>query len=298
MLPITFSVAPFLRHSIRRILLRYSFTTLLYPAIVSAACLGDINAKQTYSVYVVPQYSAKEIYTVWAPFLEKVGVDTKQCFNLVIPSTIPEFERAVLSGKADYAYMNPYHEVIAYHARKYTPLLADGSKMLSGILVVKSDSPIKTLNDLRNTTIAFPAPNAFGASLLIRATLAKAGIPFRAEYVKSHSNVYRAVIFGDFQVGGGIEATLEHERPEVKEHLRVLYATSAFRSHPIAVNPRVPTPEVTAFTNEVLKLKNDPVGAKLLEGIQIPDPVKVTYQKDYKELESLGLGKFVVIDAN
>lgn len=294
----TFSAAPFSQHAVRRICYCFSAIFLFFPAIVSAACLGDLSAKQTYSVYVVPQYSAKEIYTVWAPFLEKVGVDTKQCFNLVIPSTIPEFERAVLSGTADYAYMNPYHEVIAYHAKKYTPLVADGSNMLSGVLVVKADSPIKTLADLRNATIAFPAPNAFGASLLIRATLAKAGIPFRAEYAKSHSNVYRAVIFGEFQAGGGIQSSLQRERPEVKEHLRVLYTTSAYRSHPIAVNPRVPTPEVTAFTNEVLKLKNDPVGAKLLEGIQMPDPVKVTYQKDYKELESLGLGKFVVIDAN
>jgi len=294
----TYLAIPFTRHAVRRICSCFCFITLLYPAIVSAACLGDLNAKQTYSVYVVPQYSAKEIYTVWAPFLEKVGVETKQCFNLFIPSTIPEFERAVISGAADYAYMNPYHEVIAYHAKKYTPLVADGSNMLSGVLVVKSDSPIKTLNDLRNATIAFPAPNAFGASLLIRATLARAGIPFRAEYAKSHSNVYRAVIFGEFQAGGGIQSTLQRERPEVKEHLRVLYTTGAFRSHPIAVNPRVPAPEVTAFTNEVLKLKNDPTGSKLLEGIQIPDPVKVTYQKDYKELESLGLGKFVVIDAN
>ncbi|WP_114638742.1 phosphate/phosphite/phosphonate ABC transporter substrate-binding protein [Polynucleobacter necessarius] len=265
---------------------------------VSASCLGDISVKHPYSVYVVPQFSATEIHTAWAPLLEKVGIQTKQCYNLIIPGTIPEFEKAIVAGKADYAYMNPYHEVMAYRAQKYMPLLADGSKMLSGIVVVKSDSPIKTLADLRNATIAFPAPNAFGASLLIRATLSKAGIPFRAEFVKSHSNVYRSVIFGDYQAGGGIQATLQHERPEVKEHLRVVYTTGAYKPHPIAVNPRISLSDASAFTDAILGLKQDPSGRQLLEGIQISDPVKVSYQKDYQSLESLGLSKFVVLDAN
>ena len=271
---------------------------LLWSTLASAACIGDTSAKQVYSFYVVPQFSATEIYTAWAPFLEKVGLQTKQCFNLVIPSTIPEFERAVITGQADYAYMNPYHQVIAYHAKKYIPLIADGDKKLSGIVVVKANSPIKTLADLKNVTIAFPSPNAFGASLLIRATLAKAGIPFRTEYVKSHSNVYRSVIFGDYQAGGGIMATLERERPEIRENLRVLFTTGAYRPHPIAVNPRVPLAEVTAVTNTILELKKNPTDAQLLAKIQIADPIKVNYVDDYKPLESLGLGKFVVLDAN
>jgi len=78
-----------------------------FSPLIGATCLGDVSAKQTYSVYVVPQFSATEIYTAWAPFLEKIGLETKQCFDLIIPSTIPEFERAVITGKADYALHEP-----------------------------------------------------------------------------------------------------------------------------------------------------------------------------------------------
>jgi phosphonate transport system substrate-binding protein len=214
----------------------------------------------------------------------------------VIPASIPEFEKAVLSAKADFAYMNPYHEVIAYYAHQYLPIIADGNKLLSGIVVVRADSPIKTLADLRDQKIAFPSPNAFGASLLVRATLTKAGIPFTPEYVKSHSNVYRSVILGDFAAGGGIQATLDREHLEVRERLRVLYTTKAFQPHPIAVHPRVPRTQVVAFTQAIFNLKNSSSGRQLLAAIQIPDPVSVTYQ-NYKELEAMGLGKFVVFDA-
>jgi phosphonate transport system substrate-binding protein len=293
-----FSIDSFLRRYGQRLYCAFGLLCLSSSFTVSAACLGDASSKHQYSVYIVPQYSSTEIYATWAPLLEKVGVQTKQCFNLVVPGSIPDFEKAVIAGKADYAYMNPYHEVIAYHAQKYNPLIADGSKLLSGIVVVKADSPIKTLPDLRNASIAFPSPNSFGASLLIRATLSKAGIPFQAEYVKSHSNVYRAVIMGDYQAGGGIQATLNHERPEIKERLRVVYTTAAYRSHPISAHPRVPKEEASNFAHSVLSLKKDPSGQKLLDAIQIPDPIVVSYQKDYQPLESLGLSKFVVIDAN
>lgn len=270
---------------------------LLIPSLSSAACLGDLNSKKIYSVYVVPQYSISEIYTSWSPLLEKVGIDTRQCFNLVVPNTIPEFEKAVFAGKADFAYMNPYHEVIAYHAQGFQPLFADGTHLLDGIIVVRADSPYKTLADLRNTKIAFPSPNAFGASLLIRATLAKAGVPFRPEYVKSHSNVYRAVILGDMQAGGGIHSSLEHERPEIKEKLRVLYSTPSYRPHPFAAHPRVAPSEMETIRGEFIKLTSDALGRQLLAGIQMPNPVSVSYQKDYQVLEGLGLSKYVVIDA-
>jgi phosphonate transport system substrate-binding protein len=81
--------------------------------------------------------------------------------------------------------------------KKYQPLLADGQDLLTGILVVRSDNPIKNLNDLKGKNVSFPAPNSFAASLLIRAELAKQKIEVNPVFVKTHSNVYRSVISKD-----------------------------------------------------------------------------------------------------
>ena len=173
-----------------------------------AACLGDPNAVVVRSVYVVPQFSPTHLYAAWAPVLEKVGMYAKSCFELHIPATIPAFEKDILAGKADFAFMNPYHLVMSRRAQGYEPLLADGTLLLDGIIVVKSDSPITSITELKSKKIAFPSPNAFGASLLMRSLFSKAHIPINPVYVRTHGNVYRAVIVGDVDAGGGINALL------------------------------------------------------------------------------------------
>jgi phosphonate transport system substrate-binding protein len=242
----------------------------------------------------VPQLTVSQTYTIWAPLLEQLGKQSKQCFELVVPATIPLFEKEVLSGKPDFAFMNPYHAVMAFKSHKYIPLIADGKNKLDGILVVRADSRVATVKDLNNSRIAFPAPNAFAASLLIRSALTQDSIAFTPIYVKSHQNVYRAVIAGDMLAGGGVNNTFDRESDEIKSQLRVIYITPTFMPHPFSVNPRVPPSEQNAVKNAFISMKSNPVLLKLLDKVQIPDPIAVDYKKDYFPLEKLNLEKFIV----
>ena len=69
-------------------------------------------------------------------------------FGRVSP-TIPEFEQKLLKGEPLFVFMNPYHAVLAYQKQKYQPLLADNEDLLTGILVVRADSPIKSIDELK-----------------------------------------------------------------------------------------------------------------------------------------------------
>lgn len=259
---------------------------------VSAACMGD-SAGRIQTVFVVPQLAATHLYAHWAPFLEQLGKRTQSCFELMIPKNIPDFEAALINGTPDFAFMNPYHQVMAYKAQKYVPLVADGQTKLDGILVVRKDSPVRSLNELHNARIAFPAPNAFAASLVIRATLTRDGIAFTPQYVKSHENVYRAVILGDALAGGGVNNTLAREPMEVRDQLRVLMRTPTYMPHPFSAHPRVPASFRTVVTEAFMQMTQDESLKTLLHDIQISQPVKVDYLRDYYPLDQLGLGKFV-----
>lgn len=95
---------------------------------ILAECLGDKSIKKTRSVYIVPQLTPSQTYEAWAPLLEQLGKQSKQCFELVVPATIPLFEKEVLSGKPDFAFLNPYHAVMAFRVHKYIPLISDNKK--------------------------------------------------------------------------------------------------------------------------------------------------------------------------
>jgi phosphonate transport system substrate-binding protein len=281
--------------TVRQHLLGIFASALLLGGSVHAACLGEQNSTTVYSFDVVPQLTAAKIYTTWSPLLKRVGEETGLCFELRVWPTIPEFEQRLLKGDPAFVFLNPYHAVLAYQKKKYQPLLADSEDLLTGILVVRADSPIQSLEELKGQTVSMPAPNAFAASLLIRAELAKRKIDIRPVFVKTHSNVYRSVITKDAVAGGGVNNTLDNEAPEVRQQLRVLFETPAYTPHPIVTHPSVSAAVRDRFLQAMLKLTQDEAGRKLLADINLRQPQPVTYAKHYKPLEALHLEKFLVL---
>lgn len=264
---------------------------------VHAACLGDTAVKPS-KAYIVPQLTATQIYTRWGPVLDRLGKSTQLCFELIVPATIPQFETDLANGKPDFVFMNPYHVVMKWQEHQYVPLVAS-SEPLFGVLTVKKDNKYASLQDLRNGKIAFPAPNSFAASLLIRSLLTNNGVPFEPLYVKTHSNVYRSVVRGDGAVaGGGIHTTLSAEPPELRDELRVLAETKHYTSHPFSANARVPKAIQERVQTAFLDLAKTADGAELLSRIQMTKPMAVSYKANYKELEALKLDKLVVRSAD
>ena len=268
------------------------------PLLTYGECIGDRAAEKSYSVYIVPQTAISKLYSDWTPLLEHLGKRSNQCFDLIVPSTIPAFEKQLFSGKADFAFVNPYHAVMAFKAHQYTPLIADGKNKLDGLIVVRADSKINELKQLNHSKIAFPAPNAFAASLLIRSFLMQEGITFEPIYVKSHKNVYWSVMAGDVPAGGGVNNTFFREPDEIKDRLRILYKTPMFMPHPFVANPRVPSKVQRAVKDAFLSMKNDPALTEILNNVQIADPITVDYRKDYMPIEKLRLEKYAVRSDN
>jgi phosphonate transport system substrate-binding protein len=255
--------------------------------------LAQAETSKPYTVYVVPQVSTVEIHKAWLPILAKLTQATKLQFELKILPTIPAFEQAIFAGDADFAFMNPYHEVVAKRVQGYIPLIHD-EKALEGILVVRKDNPIKELSELNGKKLAFPAPNAFAASLYMRAWLARQGIKITPDYVKTHSNVFRAIVLGDVVAGGAVNNTLLRELDSIQQQLRVFYRTPKFAPHPFSAHPRISLTVRTLVAESFIKLAADPKNAPLLDEIQIPKPVLADYRKDYEHLEDLNLDSFFV----
>jgi phosphonate transport system substrate-binding protein len=249
---------------------------------------------RSFTFAVVPQFTAAELHRDWQPLLQCLQEMTGIELKLRLSRSIPEFEQDFQRGIPDFAFVNPYHAVMAKRSQGYLPLVRD-SKPLTGILVVRREDPLKTVRELDGRELAFPAPNAFGASLYLRALLAEEfKINVTPRYVKTHSNVYRHVIMGDAAAGGGVNNTLNHESAEVRGHLRVLYESPGVASHPVVAHARVPESVRKAVTEAILRLAADPASAALLATVQMSRPVVANYERDYRGLEKLKLERYVI----
>ena len=255
------------------------------------------DSNKVFTIAVVPQFPTENLHHDWLPVLARLEKETGYTFTLQLSPNIPQFEEGVLAGKADFVYMNPYHEVMAKKAQGYEPLVRNNN-LLTGILVVRKDSSIKSVKELDGQEIAFPAPNAFGASLWMRTLLVeKEKITIKPVYVKTHSNAFRNVVVGKMIACGAINNTLAEESEEVRGVLRVLLETPGVPPHPLSAHPRVPRTARQAVMKAWLEMANDAAGQELLKGVQMPKPVRADYARDYLPLEKLGVEKYVVRDS-
>jgi phosphonate transport system substrate-binding protein len=267
---------------------------LLSLALIALPPLPASGASQTFTLSVVPQFTPVDIGLRWTPLLHRLEAETGYGFQLRLVDKIPKFESDFQAGTPDLVYLNPYHMVMAAKAQGYAPLVRGGDP-LHGILVVDKTGPIKRLSDLNGKSLAFPAPNAFGASLYLRALLIeKEGVHFTPDYVGTHQNVYRHVLMGEAAAGGGVSATLEKEPAALQGRLHTLYTTPGVAAHPLAAHPRVPPAVREKIIAALLKLDREPAGRKLLADVELDKIVVANYARDYQPLEKLKLERYVV----
>lgn len=254
---------------------------------------GVARCETSYSFGVVPQYEARELAAVWAPILDQVSQRSGLKLTMQGAPRIPDFEAAFQAGEFDFAYMNPYHAVIAAKKQGYIPLLRDATP-LYGVLAVAKDSPYKTVKDLDGKKISFPAPNALGASLLMRAdldTLFK--IKFTPLYAQTHTSAYLNTALGVSDASGGIKATFDRQKSDLRDNLRILYETRKSPSHPVVAHPRVSKADQLRVKNAFLELAGSPEGAALLAKVPMLQVVPASKQ-EYAQLATWKLEKYYV----
>ncbi len=273
--------------------IRFCFSTLLV-----VMCVGIARAEMVYSVGVVPQFDARQIESIWQPLLQQVSQRSGVKLALVASPSIPEFERQFESGKFQFSYMNPYHAIVANRSQGYLPLVRDVSKQLSGVIVVRHDSLITSVEQLDGKIVAMPAPNALAASLLPRAEFANVlMIEPVIRYVRSHDSVYLNVVVGATDAGAGVLRTLQQQPQQLRDKLRILHQTRSVAAHPLMAHPSVPEVVMKKLQAAFIELAQSVEGKALLARIPMTQPGIATLQ-DYLPLIDLQLDSLYVSRVN
>ncbi len=272
---------------------RGEFKVFCSATLASAVVCGAAWA-ETFSVGIVPQFEPRKLAEIWAPILAELENRTGHQFVIRGSPEIPEFEQDFIEGAFDFAYMNPYHFLVAAESQGYYPVVRDGGRELFGVLVVAKDSDFQTVADLEGHTIAFPAPNALGAALLMRADLDRIfGISYDATYVTTHSSAYLNVALGEMDAAGGVMATFNSIDPNVRDRLRIIYETTRVPPHPVVAHKRVDPSIVENVRAAFLAMGETEDGKALLAKIPIRKVVPASAE-EYEILNELQLRNYWV----
>ncbi len=253
--------------------------------IISLLIVPQIHAEIIMGV--VPQQSPLKLQKVWQPIAEYLSNKTGEDIIFKTEKSISKFEKALYNGGYDFAYMNPYHYVLAHKKQGYLAMLR-ANKNIRGILVMKKGTDLEKLNE-KPTRYLFPAPNAFAATLLTKYDLVQQfnvneEVLNKARYVNSHDSVYKAVSRGIGDVGGGIERTFKNMNDiQTKDKLHIVHTTKPYPSHPFAFKPDLNKEMTKRIVNALLEMPEP-----LLKELSINALHKIDHN-EYKSVEDLAI---------
>jgi len=256
-----------------------TFRPVLYRAVIRLAILfilfqsSAIYSQEALILGIHPYLSAVEIYTRFTPLAEYLGKELGRPVNISIAASYESHVDAVGAGKVDIAFMGPasYVKLIEQYGKQ--SLLAEfettGGTTFKGVIVVRKDSPIKTLSQLRGKKFAFGDPNSTMSHLVPRFMLLEAGIDLKqlgaSEFKINHENIALGVLSGRFDAGAIKDDIFKKFE---QEGLRVLAASDPMPDHLFVARAGLSKDTVRRITKALLSMKDTGDGRRMLGSLQ------------------------------
>ncbi len=138
----------------RRILLTL-FCVCLLPSFGS-----DVDAAQTtFNLAILPCSDIVTSFKKFHPLIAYLEQETGFNFQLLVPADFAEFERSMTNGEIDFVFQDPHTYVRLANLYDQNALLQaltrEGATIQAGVVVVRKESGIQSMEDLRGKNVMF-----------------------------------------------------------------------------------------------------------------------------------------------
>ena len=213
---------------------------------------------------VIPRYNPLVMYKRYQPIMDYLTAETPYRFELKISRDYPEAVRFLQQGVTQisslgdvtFAEANTLYNAIPI----LKPLNRDGSPYYRSAIIVRTDSPLKDIKELRDRSMAFGSTHSTSGNLIPRYLLWDNGVGMRDlksfTNLQHHDAVAKAILKGQYDAGAVKDVVAE----KYKSHgLRILAWSAPIPAVPLVVRSDTPPGVVKAITEALLKLnRNNP----------------------------------------
>jgi phosphonate transport system substrate-binding protein len=159
-----------------------------------------------YIVGIHPLHNPKRLVEVYGPVIDYLNTTIPQAhFRLEASRNYEEFEKKLYAGHFDFAMPNSYQTVrsLKYDYRVFAKMGND--EMFRGIILVRKDSGIRKVSDLKGKKVSYPALTALAATMMPQYYLQTHGIDVNRDienlYVGSQESSIMNVLLGHVEAG-------------------------------------------------------------------------------------------------
>lgn len=250
------------------------FQILGMPQPVLAEVLG--TSKNPLRMMFVPSGDAQVIVKGGQEVAELLQKETGLHFKTSVATSYAAVIEAMGAGKVDIGWLATFSYVLAkdkYDVELLLIVQRFGSPFYRGQIMVRADSEIHSLNDLKGKRFAFVDPASTSGHLYPKSLLLSKGFDPKTFFGKSvfagsHNAVVLSIYKGEVDGGAaydGSRAAVAKSYPDVFEKIKVLAYTKEIPNDTVSVRKDLPEDMKVKLRNGLIKISRSPKGSKILK---------------------------------
>lgn len=230
-----------------------------------------------YVVGVHPLHNPKRLLEIYGPILDYANTRIHEAhFKLEAARNYEEFDKKLYAGYYDLAMPNPYQTVRAFkYGYRVFAKMGDDEEF-RGIILVRKDSRIHEVTDLRGKVVAYPAKTALAATMMPQYYLHMHGIDVNSDIENHYVGSQESSILNALRGHAAAAATwplpwktFSVEYPEMANQLEVKWQTAPLLNNSWVARSDVPQTVVDLFKTQLLSLNETAEGKRMLERLPL-----------------------------
>jgi phosphonate transport system substrate-binding protein len=271
-------------------ILRFKYLLIFMLACLLIACgrsgdhtyepVTDFSAGSVSDEYVIgihPLHNPQRLIEVYGPIIDYINRKIPQAqFKLEASSSYAEYEKKLYAGHFAFAMPNPYQTLQSLKYGYHVFGKMGDDDMFRGIILVRRDSGIHQVADLKGKVVSYPSDTALAASMLPQYYLHTHGLDVNRDienrYVGSQESSIENVLRGHAAAGATWPVPWNAflaEQPKKAAQLEVKWVTEPLINNGWVVRDNVPTQVTDEFSRLLFDMHNSRQGRVLLSRVPI-----------------------------
>lgn len=230
-----------------------------------------------YVVGVHPLHNPQRLMEMYGPIVDYINLHIPQAhFKLETSRNYDEFDKKLYAGHFAFAMPNPYQTLQSVqHGYRIFGKLGDDDDF-RGIILVRKDSGIRDVTDLKGKAVSYPAETALAATMQPQYYLQTHGIDVHRDienrYVGSQESSIINVLRGHVAAGAtwpGPWKLFTAEHPDMAAQLEVKWKTEPLVNNGWVVRKDIPAPVADKFASLLFNMHDNEPGKMMLSRLPV-----------------------------
>jgi phosphonate transport system substrate-binding protein len=213
---------------------------------------------------VLNQRSLQATAAYWNPILDYVSTRSGVPLELHIARTANETTDRVVAGQLDFAYTNhlftPKRDRLGWRV-----LARQNSAGIRGQVVVLDSSPVKTLQELADKTVAFANPYAFVGYYVPMDALLRTGVEVKPQFAGNQEAAMGQLVSGEVAAAGVNHQVMASFAQRRQLKYRVLAESEPYYDLAVMASPRVSAADGEKVRQAFVGMARDTEGQRVLQ---------------------------------